>query len=126
MVAEALRRTGGALRAAAKALGLKRRREEARAAAEAQARREREAALAREKHLDALAGRGPKLWANVDELIAARQPKNYDAAVQHLVDLRDLATRQGTTAEFVRRIAALREAQVRKQAFLVRLDQVGL
>jgi len=125
-VTEGPRRTVGELLAAAEARGQKRRQEEARAAAEAKPRREREAAIAREKHLDALASRGPELWASVNELIATRQPKNYDAAVRHLVDLRDLATRQGTMAEFARRIAALREAHVRKQAFVTRLDPAGL
>jgi len=125
-VAKAPRRTVGELLAAAKAWQQRRKQNEARAAAEAKARREREAAIAREKHLDALASRAPELWASVDALIATRQPKNYDAAVRHLVDLRDLAKRGGTTAEFARRIAALREAQVRKQAFVTRLDPAGL
>jgi len=125
-VTEGPRRTVGELLAAAEAQGRKRRQEEARAAAEAKARREREAAIAREKHLDALASRGPELWASVNELIATRQPKSYDAAVRHLIDLRDLATRQGTMAEFARRVAALREAHVRKQAFVTRLGPAGL
>jgi hypothetical protein len=125
-VAKSRRRTAGELLAAAKAWEQERRQEEARAAAEAKARREREAAIAREKHLDALVGRVPELWASVEGLIATRQPKSYDAAVRHLVDLRDLAKRGGTTAEFVRRIAALREAHVRKQAFVTRLGPAGL
>lgn len=77
-----------------------------------------------EKHFDGFVYRAN--WGSVNELIATRQPKGYGAAVRNLAGLRDLAARAGTTAEFSRRIGALREAQVRKQAFVFRLDQAGL
>jgi len=66
-------------------------------AARENARREREAAIARARHLDALAGREPAVWKQVESLIATRQPKRYDEAVMLLVDLRDIAARKVAT-----------------------------
>ncbi|MGH8490649.1 MAG: hypothetical protein ACREXS_17745 [Gammaproteobacteria bacterium] len=62
-------------------------------AAKEKARREREAAVARAQHLDEIAGKEPALWNKVEGLIATKQPKNYDQAVELLADLRDLAAR---------------------------------
>ncbi|MBI4659651.1 MAG: hypothetical protein HY735_12495 [Verrucomicrobia bacterium] len=125
-VAESPRRTVAALRSAAEDRELTRRDEAARKVAEEFASRKREAALVRERHLDAVAGRVPELWKTVDDLIATKLPKNYDAAVLHLVDLRDLATRHGTQADFAERIAAVRDAQSRKPSFIDRLNRIGL
>jgi uncharacterized Zn finger protein len=116
----------GELLAAAQSFREQRRRQEARKAAEAKARQEQLAAIARQKHLDALAGREPEWWAKVEELVATRLPKSYDLAVQHLVDLRDLAIRKGEGADFSRRLAVLRDAQARKVTFIGRLQDKGL
>ena len=94
------RRTAAELMAAAETLGEKRQREEAREAAAEKVRREHLAAVARERHLDSIAGRELELCAKVEDLIATKQPKSYDLAVQHLVDLRDLASRQGSETDF--------------------------
>jgi hypothetical protein len=125
-VAEPARRTVAELLTAAKTWGEKRRGDEARKAAEEKARRQHLEAIAREKHLDSLAGRIPEVWAKIEELVASRQPKSYDLAAQHVVDLRDLAARQGGEADFRQRLAALREAHVRKQTFIARLRDKGL
>ena len=37
--------------------------------------------------------------SEVEALVATKQPKKYDLAVQHLVDLRDVAARQGNEAK---------------------------
>jgi hypothetical protein len=89
-------------------------------------RTENLAAIARQKHLAALAGREPELWTQVEELVATKLPKSYDLAVQHLVDLRDLVVRKGEEADFVGRLAALCEAHSRKPAFIRRLQDEGL
>jgi len=73
-----------------------------------------------------LAGGEPELWTQVEELVAAKLPKSYDLAVQHLVDLRDLAVRKGEEADFSGRLAALREAHSRKPSFIGRLHDHGL
>jgi len=97
----------------------------ARDRAKEKARRDREAPIAREKHLDSLAGRESKLWGEVDAFVASKQPNSYDQAVAILVDLRDLAAR-GKAGEFGLRIEALREAQARKPSFIQRLAKAGL
>ena len=125
-VAAPPRRTVAELRAGAENREQTRQREEALKAAKEKARREREAALARERHLDAIAGQVSELWVTVDGLIATKLPKNYDVAIQHLVDLRDLAARQGTGSDFAKRIVAVRDAQSRKPSFIDRLNRVGL
>ena len=49
------------------------------------------------------------LWEKVERLIAIRQPKSYDQAVELLADLRDLAARKDEIG-FRRQIEALRAA----------------
>ena len=98
---------------------------EAERRAKEKARRDRETVIAREKHLDSLAGRESKLWGEVDALVSSKQPKCYDKAVGILVDLRDLAAR-GTAGAFTLRIEALREAHAKKPSFLQRLAKAGL
>jgi hypothetical protein len=118
------RTVGELLRAAGEQASERSRAAAARRAKE-KARRDREAAIAREKHLDSLAGRESKLWGEVDTFVASKQPKSYDQAVAILVDLRDLAAR-GKAGEFGLRIEALREAQARKPSFIQRLAKAGL
>jgi hypothetical protein len=120
------RRTVGELLAAADVRVENRRIEQNRQAALEQAERERQAAIAREKHLDSIAGRVPELWSQIEELIAARQSKSYHLAAQHLLDLRDLAKRGGNETAFARRVAALREEHSRKPSFLDRLTAQGM
>jgi hypothetical protein len=124
--AAAARRTVGELLRAAETLAEERRQAEARQRAEAKERRDREAALARAKHLDQLAGQEPKLRARIDSLIAQTQPKSYDEAVRLLLDLRDLAQRDGKEDEFRRRLEAIHLAHTRKPSFLQRLRKAGL
>jgi len=123
---EVPRRTVGQLLAAAEAFRSKRQHAEAHRAAEQKARQEHLAATARQKHLDALTGRESELWTQVDQLAATKLPKSYDLAVQHLVDLRDIAARKGEEADFSRRLAILREVQSRKPSFIGRLRDKGL
>jgi hypothetical protein len=118
-------RTAGELLRGAEAYGVERKRVEAEKRAKEQARLEREAAVAREKHLDSLVGRESKLWAKVDSLVATKQPKYYEQAVEILVDLRGLAART-KGGEFGLRIEALRQAHARKPTFIERLRKAGL
>jgi hypothetical protein len=120
------RRTVGHLLAAAATHAENRRLEQNRQAALEKAERERQAALAREKHLHSIAGRVPEIWRQIEELIATKQSKSYDLAVQHLSDLRELAKRGGNETAFAKRVAALREKQSRKPSFLARLSEKGM
>ena len=116
------RRMVGELRLEAEARAEERRQAAARREAAEKARREKKAALAREKHLDSLEGKEGELRDEVHSLIATRLPKNYDQAIEHLKDLRDLAGRHGGEKSFAGLIAALREAHARKPSFLERLE----
>jgi predicted kinase len=119
------RRTVAELLQQAEKTAEERRRIAAERAGQERARRERAAAIARAQHLDALAGRGPAIWKQVEGLIARKQPKSYDQAVTLLVDLRDIAARKGRV-DFRQRVEELRAAPARKPTFIDRLQKAGL
>jgi hypothetical protein len=87
--------------------------------------REQDAAIAREAHLDRLVGQEPRLWVEVEALVATRQPKHYDQAVKLLLDLRDMGFRN-KAGDFSQRLEQLRTAQAQKPALLKRIRQAGL
>ncbi|WP_433616610.1 hypothetical protein ACQP2P_15250 [Dactylosporangium sp. CA-139114] len=89
-------------------------------------RRERSAAAERQRRLDALAVDQESAWQQVDALIATKKPREYDTAVQLLVDLRDVAERDGDPAPFHRRLTELRATHARKPSLLDRLELAGL
>jgi hypothetical protein len=119
-------RTAGELLAAAGELRAERERRDAQERERDRVRRERSAAAARQRRLDTLAVDQPAAWQRIDELIATKKPREYDTAVQLLVDLRDLAERDGDTAAFRQRLAELRAVHARKPSLLERLDLTGL
>jgi hypothetical protein len=93
--------------------------------AEEKARRERAAMAARAKYLSGLVGRETTLWGTAEQLIATKQPKSYDRAMELLIDLRALATRKGGS-DFQQRLEALRAAHARKLTLMERLKKAGL
>jgi len=114
-VATAARRPAGALLVAAQAHAETRRRQEA-----------ARAAAARATQLSGLAGREHELWAEVDALIAAKRPQEYDRAVSILTDLRDLGAQAKDNAAFGQRVAALRGQYRNRPSLIERLDRAGL
>jgi hypothetical protein len=120
------RRTVGELLHAAEARAEEFRQAEARRRAEEAQRRQREAAAAHAKHLDQLAGQEPRLWTRINTLIATTQAKSYDEAIRLLLDLRDLAQRDGRDREFRTRLEALHVDHARKPSFIARLRKAGL
>jgi hypothetical protein len=78
---------------------------------------------AREQHLNALVGRQAQAWQQVTVRIDAKRPKEYDAAVELLIDLKALAERDGQMQAFRRRVRQLRERRARKPSLLDRLDR---
>jgi len=124
-MASTSRRTVGEIRRAAEAYTEERKRIEAKQRAQELARRNREVAIAREKHLDSLVGREPKLWAEIGGLVATRQPKCYDRAVKILLDLRDLDARAGI-GDFRTRLETFCELHARKSSFIKRLGKAGM
>ncbi len=123
--AVAKRRTVSDLLRAAEQVAEERERIAAEKAAKEKARQEHEAARARAKHLGQLAGKEPMLWEKVKGLIATKQPKSYDHAVELLVDLRDLAARKDG-GSFRQRVEELRVAHARKPTLIGRLHKAGL
>ncbi len=101
------------------------RRQEAERAAQ-EAEHERRRALAREKHLAALADDPQTAWARVDSMIETRKASQYDGAVALLKDLHAVAERTGLLDEFTRRITLLRQQHHRKPSLIERLDRLPL
>ncbi|MDG4793605.1 hypothetical protein [Micromonospora sp. WMMD1082] len=119
-------RTAGELLATVADQRIERERRDAEQRERDRVRRERSAAAARQRHLDTLAVDQPAAWRRVDELIATKKPREYDAAVQLLVDLRDLAEGHGDSGLFQQRLAELRAVHARKPSLLERLNLAGL
>jgi hypothetical protein len=119
------RRTVAALVRAGEQAADERMRIAAEKAAQEKAQSERAAARARAMHLDQLAGREPVLWRKVESLVAIKQPKSYDQAVELLADLRDLAARKDEVG-FRQQVEALRAAHGGKRTLIARLDKAGL
>jgi hypothetical protein len=113
------------LKSVANAIITEKHRIDAEKRAEEKTRRERETAIAREKHLDNLAGREPSVWSEIETLIATKQPQRYDHAIKLLVDLRDLDAR-AKGGDFEMRVEALRQENARKPALIERLKKAGL
>ncbi len=124
--APAIHRTVGELLEAAEARSEERRQAEARKRAEQAERRKREAEIARATYLDEIAGREPELWTQIESLIATKQSKRYDEAVRLLIDLRDLAQREGRDREFQKRIEVICTTHARKVAFIERVGKARL
>ena len=118
-------RTVGELRRIAETYAADRRKNAERKAAAEAKRRPRKDARERAKHLDALAGKETQLWSDVEALVAAKQPKKYLAAVNVLVDLRDLAARSGAV-DFQTLLEAFRTRHARKAALLKWLSEAGV
>jgi hypothetical protein len=84
------------------------------------------AAQARQKYLKSLSPQVDQIWQTVDRLIAMKQPKRYDEALVHLVDLHDLAVSQGALPEFQQRIQVLKQQYSTRPALMSRLRSAGL
>jgi hypothetical protein len=119
------RKAGELLAAAEERWAARQRAAQQRQAAE-RARREQAAAATREQRLQVLAADPEQAWRRVDALIATTKPKEYDAAVALLVDLKALAERDGQTAAYRQRITLLRQQHARKPSLLDRLDRARL
>jgi hypothetical protein len=76
--------------------------------------------------LDQLARREKAVWKEVDAYIQKRQPNDYDRAVALLLNLRDLAVRQGGEDEFHLAMEDLRKTHSAKDSFLRRLAKAKL
>ncbi len=89
-------------------------------------RKRREEQQRRNAYLDEIADQEEGLWGEVEQLVETYKPRDYDAAVEILVDLRDLHDRQDTTAEFRRRLADFKERYGRRSSLMDRMDKRDL
>jgi hypothetical protein len=119
-------RTVGDLVSAAETIAKERARKLAAERAIELARQKAEAEASRARYLDLLGKREDATWDQVAELVQKKQPKAYDQAIKLLIDLHDLAIRQGAEAVFRARIQSLREKHFAKTGFLRRLESVDL
>jgi hypothetical protein len=119
-------RTAGDLLAAAQARWSQRQQQIRQREAAERTRREQAAAAARQQRLEALAGRQEQAWQQVAAMIETKKPKEYDAAVLLLVDLKTVAERDNDLAAFIRRAQHLRRQHARKPSLLDRLDRAGI
>ncbi len=118
-------RTAGALRADAASIAEARRQTAQQREVRERARREREQQVARDRYLTGLAKRERQAWQRVDTLIGTKRPRDYDAAVTLLSDLRDVSGQKGRVSQFAQRISELREAHAAKPSLLARLKNAG-
>jgi hypothetical protein len=119
-------RTAGQLLDSARRLRAERERVADRRRAAERAQRERAAAAAREQRLATLADNPEQAWQRVGALIETKKPREYDTAVELLVDLRALSERDGQPATFTQRFGLLCQRHQRKPSLLERFDRAGL
>jgi len=120
------RRTAGDLLAAAHARAEERTRlSDAKRAAEAERQKTKDMAD-RARYLNQLENRKEAAWKQISAHIQKRQPNEYDKAVSLLVDLRDLAARQGRESVFQSALERLRQTHAAKESFLRRLTKAKL
>lgn len=115
-------RTIGQLLESAKIVRQKRVKLEAEQAAAASAERERLARIAREKRLNEIMGNESMLWDRIELLASEKKAKSYDAAIELLIDLRDLSTRERSTASFASQLDALKRRHSPKSSFIKRIE----
>ena len=85
-----------------------------------------EAAVARAKRLDSLTGQEERLWREVELAIATKSTKNYDQAIESLLDLCGLAERTRTQSVIAGQIRRLREQHRTKTGLIKRLNAAKL
>jgi hypothetical protein len=87
---------------------------------------ERKAAIARARHLEEIAGHEPRLWREVESLIATKQTARYGNAVELPANLRDLAERRGKLREFRNLQRQTRKSSMVIPAFRIRARRVPI
>jgi hypothetical protein len=98
------------LRERAEALAAARHEADRQREAQFRARRARQQQAARERYLAGLAKRIPQAWQRIDALIATKRPRDYDAAVTLLSDLRDVGEQKGHAVLFAKRVSQGRKS----------------
>lgn len=80
----------------------------------------------RRQYLESLKPQKGKIWETIEDLIACKQAKPYDQAVQSLTDLRDLAELEGESAIFRSRMKQMKADYANRPGLLRRMDAAKL
>ena len=80
----------------------------------------------RHKYLESLKPRKTQIWKTIKELIAYKQAKPYEQAIQHLIDLRDLAELEGDSTIFRSQIRQLQADYSNRSGLLRRMREAKL
>lgn len=123
---ESPRRTVAELLDAAARIRSDRARRQAVERAAAEAKRKAARAFAKERRLDELSRSRDAAWSSVESLIETRRPKEYDAAVALLGELRSLAERDEAADEFAVRMDSIRHRYARRPSLIERLDSADI
>ena len=93
---------------------------------ERQAKEKAAAQAKRRKYLKSLKPRQAQLWETIKDLIARKQAQPYKQAIQHLVDLRDLAELEGSLAIYQSRIRQMQDEYSNRSGLLRRMREAKL
>ena len=80
----------------------------------------------RRKYLESLKPQQTKIWETIKELIALKQAQPYEQAIQHLIDLRDLAELEDNSAIFQSRIRQMQADYSSRSGLLRRMREAKL
>ena len=80
----------------------------------------------RRRYLESLKPKQAQIWETIDALIARKQAKSYEQAIQHLVDLRDLAALEGNSATFQAQIRQMQTTYSNRPGLLKRMRSAQL
>ena len=90
------------------------------------AREEEAATRKRRQYLESLKPEQEQIWKTIDSLISRKKPQSYDEAVQHLINLRDLAMLEGNVVEFQRKIQQIQATYSKCSGLLRRIEAANL
>ena len=85
-----------------------------------------EATLARKRRLDELAAKQDEWWAKIDAAIATGKTQGYTEAVKYLLELKELAERDGKRAAFNKRVQELAQTYRKRPSLLGELRKAKL
>ncbi|KPQ31941.1 MAG: Ku C terminal domain like [Phormidesmis priestleyi Ana] len=93
---------------------------------ERQANEKATAAAKRHQYLETLKPQQAQIWETIDGLIARKQAQSYQQAIQHLIDLRDLAELEGKPAIFQDRVRQLQANYSNRSGLIRRMREAKL
>ena len=93
---------------------------------ERQAKEKAAAEAKRHRYLKSLKPQQAEIWETIKDLIARKQAQPYEQAIQHLIDLRDLAELEGNSAIFRSRIRQMQVDYSNRSGLLRRMREARL